>query len=196
MGLSCQQLSERVNMIVNLCCSNNEKTLIEMLKIRGITVDNEASICLVERGNNIPENGIIIIFDPTKLDELVEFLNEIKSTTNHKIKESSVLAAKNEDIYELVPIDNIYYFIAEGNFVYCESEKSKVEVKKKLYELEEELAHKGFIRVNKSYIVNILKIKEIIPWFSGRLLLRFKSQKEDVTVSRNYVKSFKNFLGI
>jgi len=58
------------------------------------------------------------------------------------------------------------------------------------------ISRNNFIRVNKSYIVNILMVKEIIPWFGGRLLLKFSGSEEKIEVSRNYVKDFKQFLGM
>jgi DNA-binding LytR/AlgR family response regulator len=60
--------------------------------------------------------------------------------------------------------------------------------------MEKLIACNNFIRVNKSNIINVLKIKEIIPWFGGRILLRFISSEERIEVSRNYVKDFKQFL--
>ena len=69
-------------------------------------------------------------------------------------------------------------------------------MKEKLYELEGKLPRSQFIRVSKSYIVNIGNVKEIIPWFGGRLILRFTSGNKEVEVSRSQVKSFKEFLGM
>lgn len=69
-------------------------------------------------------------------------------------------------------------------------------MKQKLFEMEKIISRKNFIRVDKSYIVNILAIKEIIPWFGGRLLLRFNGSEERIEVSRNCVQDFKQFLGM
>ena len=71
----------------------------------------------------------------------------------------------------------------------------KYRIKDKLYQLEEELAAEGFIRINKSEIVNILHIREIVPWFNGRLLLKLDNKRE-VEVSRSYAGNFKDFLGL
>lgn len=69
-------------------------------------------------------------------------------------------------------------------------------MKHRLFEMEKLIACENFVRVNKSNIVNVLKIREIIPWFGGRILLRFTESDERIEVSRNYVKDFKQFLNM
>ena len=90
----------------------------------------------------------------------------------------------------------VCFFMSDGNYVYCQTDVQRLEVNKKLYELESSYADMGFIRINKSHVVNILKVNEIVPWFGGRLLLSFKGIKDEIPVSRHYVSGFKEFLGL
>ena len=78
--------------------------------------------------------------------------------------------------------------------MYAYTEQKAYEMKQKLFEMEKLLAYRNFIRVNKSNIVNIMKIKELIPWFGGKILLRLYNTEERIEVSRNYIKDFKQFL--
>jgi len=103
---------------------------------------------------------------------------------------------KKDNAFEVLKPDTICFFISDGNYVYGQTENRKYEINKKLYELENNLAQKGFVRVNKSHIVNILKVKEIAPWFGGRLLLTFKGITDEIQVSRHYINHFKEFLGL
>ena len=95
----------------------------------------------------------------------------------------------------ILPYEQIQYFEARGNNTYCISRSGEYRVKEKLYELEGNLSQEKFIRVSKSFIVNIENVKEILPWFGRRLILRFTDSKSEVEVSKNYVKTFKDFLG-
>ena len=106
------------------------------------------------------------------------------------------IVGKIDEKYEIIPFEKILFFEGDGNSVVCRTAENRYKIKEKLYELDEKLDKKMFVRISKSYIVNILKVGEIIPWFSGRLLLKFPVMKEGIEVSRSYVKEFKEFLGL
>jgi len=99
----------------------------------------------------------------------------------------------NAEAYEIIPLEEINLFEAEGNYTYCLTDGRRLRVKNKIYELEVSLLEQGFIRIGKSLIVNIMQVAEITPWFGSRLLLKLKSGQE-IEVARNYVKGFKEFL--
>jgi two-component system LytT family response regulator len=181
-------------MICSILCSRHEKVITETLVSRGMTPSEGAGVTFVEKGLPVPRRGISILYDPDDLNALVEFLDAFTDSSGKS--RLDVLPVKSEDSYEIVRTEHVHFFTAEGNNVYCHTETGKYEIKRKLYEIERELAPRGFIRVNKSTIVNIMKVSEIAPWFGGRLLLMFKDREKDIEVSRNYVASFKNFLGL
>ncbi len=56
--------------------------------------------------------------------------------------------------------------------MYAVNDISKFKIKEKLYELEPKLKTQGFIRISKSFIVNIVMIDRVQPWFNGKLLLK------------------------
>ncbi|MBW1641351.1 MAG: LytTR family transcriptional regulator DNA-binding domain-containing protein [Deltaproteobacteria bacterium] len=183
-------------MNANLVCSDNiKKVLSEIVSARKIKLDTSAAIHLVEKGSPIPESGVSVLFDPGNLDEFINFLDYLHPSSS-KSKSLEVLIGKKDNAFEVLKPDIIYFFISDGNYVYGQTENRKYEINKKLYELETILTQKGFVRVNKSYIVNILKINEIVPWFGGRLLLTFKGKTDEIQVSRHYVNHFKEFLGL
>lgn len=64
-----------------------------------------------------------------------------------------------------------------------------------LKDVETELSHFGFCRTHKSYVVNLNMIKEILPWFNETfLLVPFHFEKEEIPVSRHYLKIFKQLM--
>lgn len=177
------------------CSGNMRKVLAEVLMARGFIMDDAAPFSLVEKGFPVPGQGITVLFDMAGLNELMEFLDQLKPGTQPRDETATVVGKKN-DIYEIIKLADIIFFEADDNDTYCQTKNARYEVKKKLYELEKDLRDKAFIRVNKSYLVNVLMIGEIIPWFGGRLLLKFKDLKLEVEVSRNNVASFKSFIGM
>jgi DNA-binding LytR/AlgR family response regulator len=64
-----------------------------------------------------------------------------------------------------------------------------------LDELQTRLDPAVFWRVHRSHLVNITKIKEVVPWFSRNYLLRMKDQKStEIPVSRAQTKRFREYL--
>jgi two-component system LytT family response regulator/two-component system response regulator LytT len=66
-----------------------------------------------------------------------------------------------------------------------------------LDELQARLDPGVFWRVHRSHLVNITKIKEIVPWFSRNYLLKMKDGKESaIPVSRSQTKRLREYLGL
>lgn len=171
-------------------------TLSEILKTRGLEVTNDTDVILVERGCQIPESGIIILYDGKKLDGLLNFIDTFTLSDKQTSGTGDLIAVKKDEKFHLLQPESIFYFQADGNSIYCRNLTEQFEVTKKLYELEIMLLKKGFIRINKSTIVNIMLVSEVIPWFGGRLLLKLSGRRDELEVSRNFVREFKEFLGI
>ena len=60
----------------------------------------------------------------------------------------------------------------------------------RIYELEEMLKAKHFLRVSKPMLVNLMKIRSIQPAFNGRFAAVLSSG-EKIIISRSYVKALK-----
>lgn len=97
-------------------------------------------------------------------------------------------------IYLLEPSEVFYFeYVDQKVFVYC---KTKVyEIKSKLYELEEMLSDKDFIRVSKACILNLNKISSLSPTLGGRFEAKLKNG-EKVIISRQYVNALKEAIGL
>jgi two-component system, LytTR family, response regulator LytT len=64
-----------------------------------------------------------------------------------------------------------------------------------LDELQARLDPEVFWRVHRSHLVNINKIKEIVPWFSRNYILRMKDGKAtEIPVSRSQTKRLRDYL--
>jgi DNA-binding LytR/AlgR family response regulator len=93
-------------------------------------------------------------------------------------------------------IMQITYLESFGENIYLHLESQPTEIiKQPLYQLEEMLKTYDFIRIGKSYIVNLAKIRYIRTGFNAKLDLELITG-DHLEVSRSFVKSFKNALGI
>ena len=90
--------------------------------------------------------------------------------------------------------DLIYYTesIDKRTFVYTKD--SCYETKYRLYELEEILSA-NFLRVSKSLVVNIRKVRSVRSELNGRMIAELLNG-EHIVISRSYVKDLKRKLGV
>lgn len=91
--------------------------------------------------------------------------------------------------------DDVLYIdtVDRGTFLYTAD--GVYESHLRLYELEEQLAPRDFVRVSKSAIVNFERVKSLRPDFGGRLRLTL-SNGEVVVANRQYVPAIKKKLGL
>ena len=91
--------------------------------------------------------------------------------------------------------DDVLYIdtVDRGTFLYTAD--GVYESRLRLYELEEQLAPRDFVRVSKSAIVNFDQVKSLRPDLGGRLRLTL-SNGEVVVANRQYVAAIKAKLGL
>lgn len=90
--------------------------------------------------------------------------------------------------------DDIDWIEAEGNYVSVHTGKKSHLLRETISSLETKLDPKKFLRIHRSSIVKIDRIKELQPWFHGeyRVLLMDGTQ---LTLSRNYRENLQEALG-
>ena len=89
---------------------------------------------------------------------------------------------------ELIRRAEILSAYSEGQRVMVLTSDGRYSVQKKLYELEAELGDANFIRISKSEIVNIHKIKSLDLSITGTIRLVMKTGYETYVSRRNVSK--------
>ncbi|MGN0586910.1 MAG: LytTR family DNA-binding domain-containing protein [Oscillospiraceae bacterium] len=138
-----------------------------------------------------PENGAedeIIIRCAALDEELMELISALYEGR------SGITAYGDGGITKLKPRD-IFYFESVDSKVFAYCEKQVYEVKRKLYELEEDYAHTDFLRISKSVILNVAKIERLTPKLNGRFEALLQNGEKTV-ISRQYVPVLKKKLGV
>ncbi|MBQ3514338.1 MAG: LytTR family transcriptional regulator [Lachnospiraceae bacterium] len=95
----------------------------------------------------------------------------------------------------VLTLNGMICFYAEGQKVFAEDERGVYSISNKLYELEEMLEDTRFIRISKSEIVNLKKIKKLDLSLTGTIKIILFNGRETYTSRRN-VGRLKKALGI
>lgn len=119
--------------------------------------------------------------------ELLQMIARLKA-------QEGLVANLGTQIHRIRPSDIYYIEVVENKtFFYCREEV--YEAKQKLYELEASLENSDLLRVSKSVILNLSKIKCLSPALNGRFEA-ILDNGERVIISRQYVAGLKKRLGI
>lgn len=136
---------------------------------------------------------------PGEEDEIVircrEIDPEILRLVSSLKEDRTKLTGYSEEGISMLSPKEIYYFESVDNKVFAYTKDSVFEIRMKLYELEEQLTGTDFLRISKSTIVNLPKVRHLAPKLNGRFEATMKNG-EIVVISRQYMGALKEKLGI
>jgi len=125
-------------------------------------------------------------------DQLEQF---VKMMTGRQGRRDQV-AVKVAERFLLVHAEDIIYASLEDESInIVTGQVSGSSNYRTLDDLQARLDPEVFWRVHRSHLVNINKIKEIVPWFSRNYILRMKDAKAtEIPVSRSQTKRLREYL--
>ena len=105
------------------------------------------------------------------------------------------IAVRKDNETYLIETDKILYIEAvdRKTFVYTNSENYESELK--LYEIEQELIERDFLRISKNCIVNLRKIKSLKTDVNRKIRITLQNG-EQIVVSRMYSDELRRKLGL
>ena len=134
------------------------------------------------------ENEEVITARVKKANELTD---KIENLVKEYVGENKIIAfTKDETV--VLEIKNIECVTVIDNKIWAITENGKYLTKNRLYEVEKILPS-SFIKINKSSVANINKIKKFISTYSGGVNVEFKSGYTDY-VSRRCLPQVKRRL--
>ena len=124
-----------------------------------------------------------------QLERLVRMMAGPKDRRNQ-------VAVKAAERIVLVQADDIIYAsLAEDSISIVTGQVSGTSNYRTLDELQARLDPEVFWRVHRSHLVNINKIKEIVPWVSRNYILRMRDAKAtEIPVSRSQTRRLREYL--
>jgi two-component system, LytTR family, response regulator LytT len=119
----------------------------------------------------------------------------VKMMSGRQVRRDQV-AVKVGERFLLVQADDIIYAsLADESINIVTGHVTGSSNYRTLDDLQARLDPEVFWRVHRSHLVNINKIKEIVPWFSRNYILRMKDAKStEIPVSRSQTKRLREYL--
>lgn len=118
--------------------------------------------------------------------------NLLKNLQSEKTYLDRILVKQSGKII-ILNIEEIVWIEAMEDYVNFHTSKGSYLVKQSLSRLENRMNPEVFIRVHRSYTVNLEAVNEIEPWTNGRLRCLMKNGQKIIT-SRSGAKNLKKFM--
>jgi len=95
----------------------------------------------------------------------------------------------------LVELGSIRLFESDGSYTRVFFGQEKPLINRSLNQLEARLDERVFFRANRSQIINLKAVRDIHPWFGGRLMAELEGGRE-VTLSRRRARVFRELMSV
>ncbi|MCI8583036.1 MAG: LytTR family transcriptional regulator [Dorea sp.] len=136
-------------------------------------------------------------YEEPKVIVLTSSMTEEVNRLVKKLSEDfpKMLAGIRNDRCELLEQTEIIRIYAASGKVYAVTAKGEYVLRRRLYELEEQLAGSSFVRISNSEMINLKKVEHFDLSFTGTIYVKLSNQTS-AYVSRRYVSKIKTMLGI
>jgi two-component system LytT family response regulator len=122
--------------------------------------------------------------------KILSLLEDLKAGTKYLER----LVIKSSGRIYFLETNEIDWIQAEGNYVSVHAGKKSHLLRETISSLESQLDPKKFLRIHRSAIVRIDRIKELQPWFHGEYHVILQDGTQ-LTLSRNYRDRLQEALG-
>lgn len=141
---------------------------------------------VIDKKYNEPK---ICIFADEMTDEISELIKRLSDPI------LNTLTAFTEKGAEIIDCNDILRIYSELQRVYIQTVNGIYKINARLYELEEELDGKKFVRISNSEIINVQKIRNMDVSHTGTICIYLAGDIKTY-VSRRYMPKIKKSLGI
>jgi DNA-binding LytR/AlgR family response regulator len=138
--------------------------------------------------NEVPTDKVGIIVSEDNVEQIKKILELMA------LEKRTIILETTEGWVQLDALE-MTYLESFGDEIYMHTTHESQRIRQPLYQLEEMLKPYGFVRIGKSFIVNMNKIRYIRTGFNAKLDLELIDGTH-LEVSRSFVNAFKNALGI
>ena len=130
---------------------------------------------------------LAVIYTAEITDEVTEAVKRLKETG------SDIITGFTDERAEILSPDDIYRVYSENQKVLAVTEKGTFRLRMRLYQAEEKLSGRKFVRISNSEIINLNRTANFDLSFAGTIQVRMKNG-ETTFVSRRYVSVIKKIL--
>ncbi|MBE6043419.1 MAG: response regulator transcription factor [Clostridium thermopalmarium] len=138
------------------------------------------------------------ILKPYSEERIMSTLKRLeKSRSDNDVKYvSNKMTLKKDNKLKVIEVSDICYCEASERETIIYTSSNRYTEHCSISEFYKRLPKEHFFRTHRSYIVNLDKITEIIPWFNNTYMIKLKGIDEEIPVSRNNINNFKQLMGI
>lgn len=123
----------------------------------------------------------------------IEETNEVRDIALFvRSRNGSITGTADGRQYE-IPFSEILYIESVDNRTFVYTSDMTYEVRHRIYEFEEILRNRQFLRISRSSILNLMKIQSVRPALNGRFSALLVNG-EQIIISRKYVSELKKTL--
>ncbi len=130
------------------------------------------------------------------IDKAISELSQKDNTTviEDQVKVGAIPVYVEDRIFLIDPKE-IFAISVEGRVLTIATKDKEYEMNGTLSSLQNRLPSHLFFKTHRSFMINLTKIKEIQPWFNHTLQVTLLNELK-VPISRSYIKSFKEKIGL
>jgi two-component system response regulator LytT len=134
---------------------------------------------------------------PVELDRLKQALARIEPIAEQAPARVERIPVEKAGKKLLVNVEDILYVMAKDDYSYLYTAPDRYLSTISLAQLETKLEPVGFFRIHRRYLVNLLRVREVVPMYGGTLLLTLSDEAStQIPVSRRRVPALKKALGL
>lgn len=135
------------------------------------------------------------LLKPFSEDRLELLLNKLSALDPVEISYPEKLTLWKSEKMRVVPVTELCYIEVREREVHIFTKEDAFVVVSSISSFQKKLDPKKFFRCHRSFVVNLDKIEEIIPWFNHTYQLKLKDIESPIPVSRHYLSEFKQIMG-
>lgn len=138
------------------------------------------------------------ILKPYSESRIVNTLLRLDKCSNINSNNNSInkITLWKDDKLMVININDIYYCEAHEREVHIYTKDNKFILVSSISDFLKKLPDTNFFRSHRSYIVNLEKVCEIVPWFNNTYMIKLQGIDDSIPVSRNNISEFKMLMGI
>jgi len=142
-------------------------------------------------------NATDYLVKPVDLDRLKRSIAKLEPAAEQAPARIERIPVEKAGKKLLVSVDDILYVMAKDDYSYLYTAADRYLSTISLAQLEAKLEPVGFFRIHRRYVVNLSRVKEVVPMYGGTLLLTLTDEAAtQIPVSRRRVPALKKALGL
>lgn len=134
--------------------------------------------------------AVAYLVKPYSIEQLKDSLSRVSTTKQEEEKDLRILS-KFGDSYLLLKPEEIHYVKADLSEVMIRTSKGFSYYAQKISDLYDRLESFGFVRIHRSYLININEIKEIETIEQSKLQFSFRNNSDNIESSKDGAKAFR-----